>query len=297
MTNEERMIMFTSENPNNMTKKLNLKDKDVLTITNSGDQALNFILAGAKSIKLFDNNPNSKYIFYLKKALIENLSYQEFLNFFVPGLFNKNEYFSKEKYDLIKDDISIKEVREYWDDIFNNHTSRYINNIFVNRIYNRKELTKRNNYLASEKNYNKLKERLKEIKEIEFEEIDILHQIIYVKDKVDFIYLSDILNYIPSKSKDEYLKKLKTITLNISNNLKENGIISVSYMHCYLDEYLNALNNIQNLVTNREDFLTNECETIGFRGGYNPNSNVAKDRDAVILYKNKKKIREKKNEE
>lgn len=294
MRENKKILMFTAENPNNMTKKLDLKGKDILTVTNSGDQALNFLLEGAKSIKLFDINPNSEFYFYLKKALIEKLSYQEFLNFYFPGFFNKKDFFSKEKYEMIKNNLPEGKIRSYWDNIFNNYTHIGIQNIFVKRGYNKKDIIKRNNYLQSEENYNMLKERLKSIKNVEFEEIDILHELLYLKDPVDFIFLSDILNYIPSTNSIEYLKKLKALTLNISYNLKDNGIISVSYMHCYLDEYLSSLGNIQSIVSgvdHSNTFLKNECDLISFKGGYIPDSNRLKDRDAVILYK--KKIKKK----
>ena len=43
MKNNNKLYMFTDENINSMTQKINLQDKDVLTITSSGDQALNFL--------------------------------------------------------------------------------------------------------------------------------------------------------------------------------------------------------------------------------------------------------------
>ena len=82
---KNKLCMFTDENINDMTKKLNLENKDILTVTSSGDQALNFILSGAKNIKLFDENTYAECLFYLTKSLIENLSYEAFLTFCVPG--------------------------------------------------------------------------------------------------------------------------------------------------------------------------------------------------------------------
>ena len=291
MKQNKKINMFTDENINCMTKKLDLKGKDILTVTSSGDQALNFLLEGANSIKLFDENPYTESFFYLKKAIVEKLSYQEFLDFFFPGLFNKKDFFAKEKYDLIKDSLPDGRVYEYWKYIFNNCSKQEILNIFVKRNYSKKDIIKRNSYLQSEENYNKLKEVLKNTNKIDFIEIDILHQLLYIEKKVDFIYLSEILNYIPSENVIDYLKKIKALTLNISNNINENGVIAVSYMHCYLDDYWDNLEqNIQSIVCNpqnKDSFLNKECNTIDFQGGYIPNSKRVKDRDALILYKNK----------
>ncbi len=293
MKKYKQILMFTDENINAMTNKLDLKDKDILTVTSSGDQALNFLLEGAKSIKLFDNNIYSECYFYLKKALIENISYQEFLNFYFPGFFNKKEFFSKEKYDLAKDSLPDGKVREYWDYIFNNYTKQEVKDMFIQRVYDKKDTISRNNYLKNESNYNKLKEILKNINKVDFQEINILHELLYIDKPVDFIYLSETLNKISASNQIEYLKKIKALTLNISNNIKENGTIAVSYMHCFLDDYwYNLKNNIQTIIsnpTNTEDFLNKECQTINFKGGYIPDSKTVKDRDALVLYKPKTK--------
>lgn len=291
MKKKKRLYMFTDENINDMTKKLELKNKDVLTVTSSGDQALNFILDGVNTIKLFDENINAQNYFYLKKALIENLDYEEFLNFFLPGFFNKKDYFSKEKYNSVKDSLPKGRIREYWDNIFNKYSKLEIKNMFVKRHYSKKDIISRNNYLKNKENYNKLKEKLKKFDKIEFEEIDILHQLLYVEKKVDFIYLSTLLNFISANNQLDFLKKIKALTLNISNNIKENGVIAVNYMHCYLDEYwYDFENSIQSIVSkteNKDNFLNKECKTIDFKGGYIPDSPLEKDRDALVLYKKK----------
>ena len=70
MKKNQKLFMFTDENISAMIEKLELKDKDVFTVTSSGDQALNFLLAGSNSIRLFDFNIYSESYFYLKKSLI-----------------------------------------------------------------------------------------------------------------------------------------------------------------------------------------------------------------------------------
>lgn len=297
--NYSKLCMFTDENINSMIDKLDLDNKDILTVTLSGDQALNFLLDGAHSVKLFDSNPYSEAYFYLKKALIQNLSYDEFLNFFLPSLFNKKDYFSVEKYELAKKDLPFGKIRSFWNNVFMNFSKHEIKDLFLERNYNRKDIIKRNNYLKNEENYNKLREILKGIDKVDFNNLDVTKQILYVDKKVDFIYLSELLNGVKAESQVEYLKKIKALTLNISYNIREDGIIAVNYMHCYLDDYwYNFKNKIQTLIAGPDDsnnFLKHDCATIDFKGGYIPDSPVIKDRDAVILYKKKIKKRTRSN--
>ena len=300
MKNNHKLYMFTDENINSMLQKLQLNGKSVLTYAGSGDQALNFILEGVNKITLFDNNRDAEYYFYLKKALIQNLSYEEFLNFFLPGLFNRKDFFDKNKYELIRKDLPSNEIRDYWDNIFNSFSKEEIKSLFVNVKYNKKDKININNYLRNEDNYNKLKEKLSEINDIDFIKINITNQIMYVDEKVDFIYLSELLNKgIKADNQIDYLKKIKALTLNISHNVKENGVIAVSYLHCYLDDHwFQFKNNMQSIISGPEntgDFLNKDCSVIDFKGGYIPNSSTMKDRDALILYDNKpkKKVRRK----
>ena len=57
--------------------KENLKGKNILTITSSGDHALNAILNGGSMIDSFDVNIFSKYVSALKIAMIKKYGYYE----------------------------------------------------------------------------------------------------------------------------------------------------------------------------------------------------------------------------
>ena len=58
--------------------KENLKGKNILTITSSGDHALNAILNGGDIIDSFDVNQYSKYVSALKIAMIKKYDYYDF---------------------------------------------------------------------------------------------------------------------------------------------------------------------------------------------------------------------------
>ena len=53
---------FTTENLGGYIKKLNLKNKKVLTVTASLDHMLNLVLNGVKEIDNFDINKNTYYL-------------------------------------------------------------------------------------------------------------------------------------------------------------------------------------------------------------------------------------------
>ena len=58
--------------------KENLKGENILTITSSGDHALNAILNGGSIIDSFDVNQFSKYVSALKIAMIKKYDYYDF---------------------------------------------------------------------------------------------------------------------------------------------------------------------------------------------------------------------------
>src|SRR5574344_2777305 len=63
-------------------KYMPVKDKNVLTVTGSGDQILYSILLGARNVDNFDINFLSYYMLELKLAAIKVLDVKEYLNFF-----------------------------------------------------------------------------------------------------------------------------------------------------------------------------------------------------------------------
>ena len=57
---EDKVYPFTTEEISGYFKYLNLKDKSVLTVGSSGDQAFNAIYYGARKVTLFDINPTTE---------------------------------------------------------------------------------------------------------------------------------------------------------------------------------------------------------------------------------------------
>lgn len=284
-----KIYLFTNENISDMTKKLSLYGTDVLTVCSSGDHIFNFLLEGVSNIETFDINILAEYIFYLKKAAIEVLSYKEFLDFFFPKhIINKN-VLSKDIYNKIKINIQDERIKVFWDYLLSNFDNKKIyKNLFTESPLNKKTIISYNKYLSSEANYNLLKAILRNTPKINFYNIDILTEIPPLNRKIDFLYLSNILGAIYSNNNKYYLKHLKKVILNLSNIIKEGGNIGLCYLYCYLDNYwLNSKNNIQSITVNHYEQNTNfpneEYQIINFHGMLKTLD--PKNKDALILYK------------
>ena len=284
-----KIYLFTNENISAMTKELSLYGTDVLTVCSSGDHIFNFLLEGVSNIETFDINILAEYIFYLKKAAIEVLSYEEFLDFFFPKhIINKN-VLSKDVYNKIKINIQDERIKVFWDYLLSNFDNKKVyKNLFTESPLNKKTIISYNKYLSSESNYNLLKAILRNTPKINFYNIDILSEIPPLKRKIDFLYLSNILGAIYYNNNKYYLEHLKKIILNLSNIIKEGGNIGLCYLYCYLDYYwLNSKNNIQSITVNHYEQNTNfpkeEYQIINFHGMLKTPD--PKNKDALILYK------------
>lgn len=69
---------YTTEDIGNSIGNYTSKDR-ILTVLSSGDHVFNYLLRGAENIEAFDLNVITKYYYKLKRAIIEKLSFEEFL--------------------------------------------------------------------------------------------------------------------------------------------------------------------------------------------------------------------------
>lgn len=224
---------FTNESIE-LYKNYLMNRKKVLSVTASGDQILNSILFGSKEIDSFDISRFPKYYFELKKAAIETLTRDEFIDFFVgkhlsslvgfiscyKGLENDKlkEYYSGFNNNMDKD------YKEFWDEIFDIYD---INQVFYSSLFFSDDchFQALNPYLY-DKNYEKLQKNIKNAKVKHY--IGDIRQISGMLNKeYDLVNLSNIINYIDS---DEY----KDILNNLS--LSDDGI-ALSYIPV-LEKYI-----------------------------------------------------------
>lgn len=68
----QEVYPFTTEMISGYFKEIDFKDKSVLTVGSSSDQAFNALLMGAKSIKVYDINEDSAKFGKLKRDIIIN---------------------------------------------------------------------------------------------------------------------------------------------------------------------------------------------------------------------------------
>ena len=284
------LYLFTNENLNVVTKKIDLKNKKIVTTCASGDQYFNFTLQNPSEVKLYDINELTKYLLYLKNAAILNLDFEEFKYFLLTrGLF-KNYLLDKSFYKRIKEDMP-DYVEYLWNQLFKAYSSKelYNSNLFFDNKKNAKEIINNNNYLQNEENYLLLKSKLKKIQEFEFYNINIFKSFIEVENYFDLIYLSNIIYNIPANNKKEYLEELRQIFNNISRSLTENGKIVLCYIFLYLEEnWENNDNYIKKIV--QESIITKKKELFKYTlielpGGLTYKSTRQKDKDALILCK------------
>ena len=284
------LYLFTNENLNVVTQKIDLKNKKIVPTCASGDQYFNFTLQNPSEIKLYDINELTKYLLYLKNAAILNLDFEEFKYFLLTrGLF-KNYLLDKSFYKRIKEDMP-DYVEYLWNQLFKTYSSKelYNSKLFFDNKKNTKEIINNNNYLQNEENYLLLKSKLKKIQEFAFYNINIFKSFIEAENYFDLIYLSNIIYNILANNKKEYLEELRKIFNIISHSLTENGKIVLCYIFLYLEEsWDNNENYIKKIV--EKDIITNKKESFDYTlielpGGLNYKSKRSKDKDALILCK------------
>jgi len=287
-TNFLSTYMFSNENINGFIKKISLNERQVLTVCSSGDQAFNLVLNGASKVDLFDINRFTKYYFCLKKAAIIGLSYQEFINFFFPTLFNKN-VFSFDSYLNFRNKIDNDEIRSFWDYLFCHYSGGDIYNskLFHKHYFSKNNILKINEYLINEDNYNRLKELLIN-KQFNFYNINLFDDSLYFNDKYDFVYLSNIFDYLFCDSKLEYAKSVKKIINSLNKYTNDDSEIAVNYIYlfneeCEKDTYFSNFNSL----CFRCKYFNNNYEYIVFPGFSDPDDRQVRNRDALVLYKKK----------
>ncbi len=220
------LYIYGTENISKYYSKIDLKNKTVLTIAGSGDQAINAYYFDAKEVVCFDINKLSKHILFLKIEAIKNIDYSDFVNYFGNGKINTSldyNIYNKFKYKLPKD------TKQFFDDAYsyfkNDGEKLFASDLFLKReLYlKEKNLCAQNYYLRSEKNYLLLKKRL-ENKKITFINADILNLCKKITKKFDVINISNIPNFIFRYLNYDY-NKLKDLFLELSSLLNKNGVI------------------------------------------------------------------------
>ena len=228
----EETYFFTNEDMH-LYEKENLKDKKVLTITSSGDHALNSILNGAEIIDSFDINLYSKYISALKIAMIKRYNYNEFYRKIEWIILNKNFRYNKKDNIIedIKNYLSYDEYKflSYLDDIFIKNPNAFY------KIINLSVMCGLNRY-ENQKDYKILRKNLNDVK-ITYYDCDILdiHKELNY-NKYDVIYISNVLEHILCSGIGKYIKNYQTV-IKILDELMYPGSKIYGYDFSFIGDY------------------------------------------------------------
>ena len=206
-------------------ENLKLKNKKVLTVGSSGDQALNAILNGCQNVSIIDANIFTEPFVEYKLALIKTFDFKTFNDLFI-----KPRAFDWKVYAKISHHLSPK-TKQFWDTLMLDLTSNAQWGEFTEKDITSKMLnidhTDRHSAFYKDENVYKLLQTILNNKstKISFINAEFKQFPNMLKNKYDLIYLSNIYDYY-KKNKDEFIA---VVDLLHKNNLNNGGSIYVNY--------------------------------------------------------------------
>lgn len=224
-----------------------------LTILGGGDHVFNLIFRDVKEIDAIDVNKLEYFVFGLRKAMIENLTYTEFMhsnirfdNWCLDFL---EQMLEKSKRSLTED------VYEYYRKIFEFcKKSGRLENLYYMVIG---DLWKSYNiYLANEETYLDLRDKLKKVKiNLYFE--DARDLVKHLDKTYDLILLSNIADYLGNDNHCLTLEEFNSFIRTFYNLLNDKGLI-INYLYGFKDEFL-----FKNSIITRKDIPNSNLVRLG----------------------------------
>lgn len=211
-----KLYFSTNESASDIIKYFDIKNKDILTVIGSGDQAFCFCKYSPKGIDLFDKNKLAIYYFYLRLWTINYLDclYPDFI-------FEKNGI-----RDLL---INVKPesdeeiaAYEYWDKYSKIYDSRDTWNMILSGVFDTK--------ILDNEDIHKIKEGISLFNHNVFN-IDISHDI-GIQSKYDIIYTSNISDFIDD------INNMKIYRDNLYDLLKDDGFVICSNVTQFGESYM-----------------------------------------------------------
>lgn len=233
--NLSQIYSFTTENISGYFEYLDFTNKNVLTVAASGDHIINAIYKGAKEVYAFDINYLALIFTHLKLVALEQLEYEEFLQFF---MINEKDDISKNK-DALNYEIYVNKLRKFlpeniaknWDILYktfkNNGYNLRNSYIFNNKYDNNCVKVSSNLYLKTKFDYDKVRKRIKrkEIILINSNYKDLNYYNLPNFKKYGIIIMSNISDYIKnlynkdSNYLEEYIKDIMYKFKNKNNKI------------------------------------------------------------------------------
>lgn len=264
-----KLYPFTTENIKGYMQGINLKNKKVLTVTGSFDHSLNAILLGCRELTNFDINKLSYYIAQLKIGALKVLPLNEFLSFFNIDNSSSLDYkvFEKIKKRLNKRTLTFFELL---------YKNNYMNKLFIHKY----KINKNTNSYLTENNYLKLRNLINKVK-VTFITSNVVDLPKIIKDKFDYIFLSNISDYLKSIYNRDYLKSFSLFIKNqLSKLLNCEGKVICAYIYDFKINKMNPRSDIdidkkRKLYFNKDKFKMKKIKSVI----------SGKLKDAVIIYR------------
>lgn len=262
------IYLFTTENIAGYMNDLDLNNKRIITVTGSSDHIINAILMGSNDITTFDINPLSKYYMDLKLEAIKELSYDEFLDFL---LYDTDKTLS---YKIIKKLKMDKDSKKFWlnklKENDNDGLKMKYSNLFNLKYFDIENKMNCNLYFNKE-NYDIIKDRLEYVK-IEYVESNIID--LKINKKYDYMFLSNISDYICYIYKDDYILKYKDLIFKFYKKVK-----NIYFAYIYDIDNKNKRSEIDNIDKVKSIFGNIKIKRIK-SALINVNSNIE---DAILI--------------
>lgn len=223
----DRVYPFATENVGACLSSYDFKDKDCLTVLGSGVQALYMFMKGAKSVCAFDVNSLSIYYFEFLKAFIKSgLDFSLYRKLFIKS-FGSTDNTYKQILDYMEGDY-----KTYFKVLYDKYGSDILTNrkLFNTVLISRYECCKYSGIFKKD-NLELLRNKINDLN-FKFINCDINN--LKLNSYYDFMYFSNIMQYVSEMYNDDMissLKKYREVLMNLSNNLKEDGVAYLSYIY------------------------------------------------------------------
>ena len=263
----------SNENQEAISKVLDYKNKDILTVAASGEQYFSSKFYGAKNVTLYDINNLAKLYVYLKIGAMKSLDYEKYMSFLVSKE-NKN-YLSINTLLKISDYIP-DYISKYWYYILKNFNYYQLEKLILYPTdFKGEPVSLKPEPYYTQENYEKLKKIIENEKYPKFISSSIYNIAEKINEqKFDVIDTSNIIECIlrDSWEFDCYNDDIITNWISLIENklaklLNENGQIIVDYVP----------SNSSNPLVNNKSFKK-----------YKINSKINNSvKSMVLVYKNK----------
>lgn len=229
-----KVFFSATENIKGYLDNLDFNRNRALTILSGGDHVFNLIYDGVEKIDAIDINILTYFVYHLRKAMILGLSLEEFVNY---NFFYGCGGYTDELIQMIKNlkRYMPPDVYEYYRQILefcdNNDFS-----IAILYYGPRIVFKKINNYLASEDEFEKLRDKLDET-EVNLYFGDAREVSTIMKEPYDIILLSNISDYFGTKVMPLESCEFKSFIGRFEDLLNKNGVL-INYLYFLNNPYV-----------------------------------------------------------